>query len=410
MKKESQHIEWKSIWKDEYYKLVCGFANADGGTIFIGVDDNGQVVGVENVKKLLEDLPNKIRDVLGIITKVNLISKDEKQVVEIIVEPYTTPISYRGHYYFRSGSTIQDLKGPSLEKFLLEKIGKKWDGAVATDFSFKDLSPSAFEIFRKRAGKSKRVPVQDLNNSDELLLKSLGLLKGNNLKRAAVIAFGNNPEQLVTGAYVKIGFFQTHTNLLYQDEIYGNLFHQVEKTMELLLTKYMKAHISYEGLTRVETFNFPENALREALLNALIHKDYSSGNPIQISVYEDWLMIYNNGELPPGWTTETLKHKHTSEPANPDIARSFFRAGYIEAWGRGTINIGEYCVQAGLPAPVFEGKWGGLAVIFIKTSGIKPWETSDGVTDKNSEFRKDFGKISEKMLHLHFNSLPQIHI
>ena len=395
---ENQHIEWKSIWKDEYLKWVCGFANAEGGTMYIGLDDEGQVVGIDNPKKLLEDLPNKIRDILGIMAKVNLHAEGEKHFIEITIEPYSTPISYRGHYYYRTGSTIQDLKGPALEKLLLKKMGKKWDGVAAPDFSLNDLSPNAFEIFRKKARKSKRVPDEDLNDTDENLLQSLGLLSGSELKRAAVIAFGKKPEQLITGAYVKIGFFRTHTDLLYQDEIHGSLFEQVEKTMDLLLTKYMKAHITYDGLTRVETYNFPEKALREAILNALIHKDYSSANPIQISVYENWLMIYNNGDLPKGWTTETLKIKHTSEPANPDIAKAFFRAGYIETWGRGTTNIVKYCTQQGLPEPVFEGKWGGIAVIFIKQQGMRPWEESDDdVANISDEFRKDFGKISERM-------------
>lgn len=270
---ENQHIEWKSTWKDEYLKWICGFANADGGTMFIGLDDNGKVVGVENAKKLLEDLPNKIRDILGIMATVNLQAEGDKQFIGITIEPYSTPISYRGHHYFRSGSTIQDLKGPALEKLLLRKMGKKWDGIIAPDFSLNDLSPNAFEIFRKKARKSKRIPEEDLNDTDENLLKSLGLLSGSELKRAAIIAFGKEPEQLITGAYVKIGFFRTHTDLLYQDEIHGSLFEQVEKTMDLLLTKYMKAHITYDGLTRVETYNFPEKALREAVLNALIHKD-----------------------------------------------------------------------------------------------------------------------------------------
>lgn len=158
----------------------------------------------------------------------------------------------------------------------------------------------------------------------------------------------------------------------------------------------MKAHITYEGLTRVETCNFPEKAMREAILNALIHKNYSSANPIQISVYEDWLMIYNNGELPRGWTTETLKQEHTSEPANPDIAKTFFRAGYVETWGRGTVNIVEYCTQAGLPEPVFEGKWGGLAVIFTKKAGKKPWEETE--TTRGKDTVKDTLKDTLKLL------------
>ena len=139
MKNENQNTEWKSVWKDEYLKWICGFANADGGTLSIGLNDNGQVVGLNNPKKLLEDLPNKIRDILGIIADVNLRSKDDKHFIEIDIEPYTTPISYKGHYYYRSGSTIQDLKGPALEKLLLKKMGNKWDGVIAHGFSVDDL-------------------------------------------------------------------------------------------------------------------------------------------------------------------------------------------------------------------------------------------------------------------------------
>lgn len=382
MESENQNIEWKSIWKDEYLKWICGFANADGGTLYIGIDNKGQVVGIKNYKKLLEDLPNKIRDILGIMAEVNLHSENNKYFIEINIEPYSTPISYKGHFYYRSGSTIQDLKGPALEKLLLGKMGKKWDGIAAHGFTISDLSSDAFEQFRKKARKSQRVPEEDINDTNENLLKSMGLTSDTKLKRAAVIAFGKNPERLITGAYVKIGFFRTDTDLLYQDEIHGNLFTQVEKTMDLLLTKYMKANIAYEGLTRTETYDYPEKALREALLNALIHKDYSSANPIQISVYKDWLMIWNAGDLPKGWTTDTLKRKHISEPANPDIANTFFRAGYIETWGRGTLNIVEYCKKAGLPEPVYEDKWGGLATIFYAGKTVE--ESSPKSSPKSS--------------------------
>jgi ATP-dependent DNA helicase RecG len=379
---ENQNIEWKTSWRDEYLKWICAFANADGGILYIGVNDKGQVVGLDNHQKLLEDLPNKIRDILGIIVKVNLHSDDNKYFIEIKIDACSTPISYHGNFYYRSGSTIQNLKGPALEKLLLKKMGKKWDGVAAPGFTLDDLSSEAMQLFRKKARKSKRIPEEDLNDSNEILLKSLGLFYDNQLKRAAVIAFGKNPEQLITGAYVKIGFFRTHTDLLYQDEIHGSLFTQVEKTMDLLLTKYMKANIGYEGLTRTETYDYPEKALREALLNALIHKDYSSANPVQISVYSDWLMIYNNGELPKNWTVETLKQKHTSEPANPDIAHAFFRAGYIEIWGRGTINIVEDCKKAGLPEPKFTNEWGGLAIIFYAE---KTRDSSGKIRDKFSE-------------------------
>ncbi|MDR2757488.1 MAG: hypothetical protein LBC20_17485 [Planctomycetaceae bacterium] len=130
------------------------------------------------------------------------------------------------------------------------------------------------------------------------LLTNLNLLDSGHLKRAALLLFHPNPEKFVTGAYIKIGFFRTDSDLLFQDDIHGNLFEQVEKTMELLLTKYTKALISYRGLSRIETYEYPKKALRETLLNTVAHKDYAGCTPIQISVYNDKIMIWNMGQLP----------------------------------------------------------------------------------------------------------------
>jgi ATP-dependent DNA helicase RecG len=154
--------------------------------------------------------------------------------------------------------------------------------------------------------------------------------------------------------------------LRFQDEIHGNLFEQIEKTTELLFTKYIKALISYEGLNRVETYEYPKEAIREALLNAVAHKDYSGGVPIQISVYKDKLMIWNEGQLPENWTIETLLDKHSSKPFNPDIANALFRSGYIESWGRGISKMTEQCFDFGLPAPLFFFKSSGFWVEFRK--------------------------------------------
>jgi ATP-dependent DNA helicase RecG len=159
------------------------------------------------------------------------------------------------------------------------------------------------------------------------------------------------PEHFFTGAFVKIGFFRTNADLMYHDEIYGSLFTQVGETMERLFAKYLKASLSYEGIQRIETWPVSEPALREAILNAIAHKDYASGAPIQISVYADKLLIWNPGQLPPDWTVERLTGKHASIPFNPDIANAFFRAGMVEAWGRGIERIFAECVSSGFPEP-----------------------------------------------------------
>ncbi len=194
--------------------------------------------------------------------------------------------------------------------------------------------------------------------------------------------FHPDPERFATGAFIKIGFFRTNSDLLYHDEIHGDLFSQVDKTIDVLTTKYLKAAISYEGIQRVETLPVPEAALREAVLNAVIHKDYATGTPIQISVYSDKLMTWNPGQLPPDWTVAKLKGKHSSQPYNPDIANAFFRAGEIEAWGRGIERIMDACREAGFAEPAIEYETTGLWINFTfppaekgETPGEKRVET-----------------------------------
>jgi predicted HTH transcriptional regulator len=230
---ENQQVEWKESWRDEYLKWICGFANAQGGVLEIGRDNHGQAVGLTDAARLMEDLPNKMRDTLGIIADVDLFEEDGKALIRITVEPYPYPISYRGQYHYRSGSTRQELKGAALDRFLLGRTGKRWDSVI-------------------------------------------------------------------------------------------------------------------------ESYPMPESALREALLNAVIHRDDAVAAPIQIRVYGDRLLIWNPGELPEGWSMEKLLGRHPSHPYNPDIANTFFWSGDIEAWGCGIQRIQAACRAAITPEPRIE--------------------------------------------------------
>jgi ATP-dependent DNA helicase RecG len=364
MKLEHQNVEWKESWRDEYLKWIAGFANAEGGVLVIGKDDEGKVVGLPDAKKLLVDLPNKVRDVLGILVDVNLKRSGQNEYIEIVVEPYPSPISYKGEYYYRSGSTKQELKGVALERFLLNKRGRHWDDALEPSFTARSCSAAALRLFKQRAAESGRMDKAVLRDRREVLLANLELVEKHGLKRAACLLFSDHPERLVSGAWIKIGFFVTDDDLRYQDEVHGSLFEQVDKALDLLHTKYLKAYISYEGLLRRETFFFPSAALREALLNAVVHKDYSSGIPIQISVYEDRVVFWNPGALPENWTLERLLGKHPSRPFNPLLANAFFRAGYIEAWGRGIEKMNRECREHGIPSPVYDFGMAGLMLTF----------------------------------------------
>lgn len=354
---ESQNVEYKLIWKDEYLKWICGFANAVGGKMYIGVDDNGNVVGLDNVKKLAEDIPNKVRDVLGIIIDVNVLDINGVEYLEIIIPPYSNPINYKGQYHYRSGSTKQELKGVSLNRFILQRTGKNWDEVPVIGVSIEDLSKEALIRFKKEAAKSNRVDEDVLNDSTAHLLEDLRLIdkETGQLSKAAILLFHPDPEKYVRGAYIKIGYFgSSEEDLIFQDEIHGSLMEQIEKTIDLIKTKYLIYRISYEGISRREMLQIPMEAIRESLMNAVAHKDYSDASPIQISVYPNHIVFWNAGRLPDEWNVARLYEKHPSKPYNPSIANTLFRCGDIESWGRGYKRIIDSVLSHKLLPPVIE--------------------------------------------------------
>lgn len=364
MMSESQNIEYKESWRDEYLKWVCGFANAQGGKIYIGCNDDGEVVGVKDVKRLMEGIPNKIRDGMGIIVAVNMLVKNGLPYIEIDVPAYPIGISYKGVYHYRSGSTKQVLTGPALEAFLLRKHGATWDNLPLPAFRISDVDNDTVKRFKMLAAKKGRIEPSILDEPKDVLLEKLHLTNGEYLTNAAMLLFCKDPERYQLGAYIKIGYFENDADLVYQDEIHGSILEQVDKALEVIYLKYMRAKIRYEGVQRIERYFVPEEALREALLNAICHKQYQSGIPIQISVYDDRLYVANTGSLPEDWTLENLMQKHASKPYNPNIAHVFYLAGFIESWGRGVEKICSALKADNLPLPEYTVHPGDIMIKF----------------------------------------------
>ena len=360
---ESQNIEYKESWRDEYLKWLCGFANAQGGTIYIGIDDAGNVVGVKDVKKLMEDIPNKIQSGLGIVADVNKHTKDGKDYLEIKVGPSSFPISYHGEFHYRSGATKQQLTGIALTEFITKKTGVRWEDVTVEGISVDDLDAESFKIFRREALRSKRMTEAELNISNEELLSKLKLLSNGKLKRSAVLLFYGDPSIVQVGSFVKVGKFANGT-VEYHDDLEGSLISTADKVVDLIYLKYLKARITYEHDRRVETYPFARNAIREAIYNAIAHNCYMYGTPIQIRIEEEQIIISNRCILPEGWTAETLMQPHDSIPYNPDIANVFYRAGYIETWGQGIQKICDECTALGAEVPRYEILGTGIRVYF----------------------------------------------
>lgn len=361
---EGQNIEYKEQWYDDHLKTVCAFANTQGGRLFIGITDKEIPVGVKDLSKLLEVLPNKIRNILGIVPDLNIENKSGKDILVISVLHSNIPISYEGRYYSRSGSNTFELKGPSLTHFLISSTGKGWDEYVEENAKIDDLDPETMRRYRLLA--KDRLPMISTVDDPKEMLERLHLMDNGKLTKAAVLLFAKDPRKFILQAYLKIGRFKEDTHIIGSDEIEGNLFQQIDKAMEVLRTKYLKVEFRTGGIHRQEIWEYPHDALKEAVTNALVHRDYLDSAHTQMRIYDDQLWLWNAGGLPPGIRIEELSTKHNSKPRNKLLAEVLFKASVIEAWGIGTVNMIGLCERQGLPSPEFKEEQGGFSLRFYK--------------------------------------------
>ena len=393
---EQQNIEYKSSWHDDYLKWICGFANAQGGRIFIGKDDVGVTVGVEDCQDLLDEIPNKVKNLMGITVEVNLLQEDGKPFIEIVVQPYSVPISLRGRYYYRSGSVKQELTGAALNEFLIKRTGHTWDDVVEEDASFDDIDEATIKKYLRKADEAGRLPDVDGLSIPELLSK-LRLTKNGKLTRAAIVLFGKDPGKFYPSTFVKIGKFDDDDfTIRFQEVEEGNIIQLVDKVLRTLDHKFLIRNISFEGMNRIETLEYPIPALREMILNSLIHRNYM-GAHTQLRVYDNKLFLWNHGTLPEGITLAELTETHSSFPRNPALAEACFKGGYIDAWGSGTVKIINACKAAGLPEPAMEEKWGGFIVTLFKDRFSEEQLQQLGLNDRQIDailFYKGKGEVT----------------
>jgi ATP-dependent DNA helicase RecG len=383
---EHQNIEYKQSWHDDYLKWVCGFANAIGGVIYIGLDDEGNVVHLSDYERFLEEIPNKIRNTMGIICDVQLHDKKGEKYISIKVNPYSVAVSLRGRYYYRSGSTKMELTGVELNEFLLKKAGKTWDDVVEEEATVKDIDEASIAKFIADSHEKGRMP-ETKGLSTFQILEKLKLTDGKKLKRAAIILFGKEPMRFYPNIQVKIGRFgKDASDLRFHEVVEGNIVQMLHEVQVQLNYKFLTRPVDFEGFQRVEKNQYPIQALREMLLNALVHRTYM-GATIQMRVFDDKLSIWNEGGLPFGLSPEDLKSDHNSRPRNPIIANACFFAGYIDTWGRGTLKIINSCKEAGLPEPEIKEMNGGVEVTIFNLQQ----------TESSERIRNDFGTISERI-------------
>jgi len=381
--------EWRQV-----VESVAAFATSKGGIVRIGIGPKGDNVGVQVGKGTLEGLSNKIKQNTDPPQYPSITAKGPAESAVIMISVEESPIKpvwAFGRPLKRVGKTNQHLSREEAQRLIEATTGRTWDALPAESFHLKEVSKEYIRDFQKRVGQA-QVPVQTL-------LKNLSLMTSDEkLCNGSVLLFGMHPQQFFPEAQVKCARFAGTTSVRFLDEmtIEGNLLNQLENALKFV-ARNTRREIRITGQPERETIpEYPEAAIREAVTNAICHRDYSVVGTIQVRIYDDRLEVWNPGTLPPSLTIESLYREHPSLPRNPKIALAFYRARLIEHWGTGTLRMADACEELGIKLE-FSSEQGFFMVRFVKPEiriSLPTEKKLNGRQIRGLEYAKKNGKIT----------------
>ncbi|MEO9884652.1 MAG: ATP-binding protein [Balneola sp.] len=361
--KESEVVELKESFKDDALKSLCAFANTKGGSLFLGVKDDRTLIGGEITDKTQQKIINQIESVLGIQPEVILHKNGRDEFLQVIVKKSGYLVRLRGRFYKRVGNTTREMGIDELVERLKED--GDWDSQLRDDVNYKDLAePLTISIALSAFEKMYGTAPSEMNVEE--FYERLGLIVDNKITNAALLLFGKRTAPGFRFAKVRIGRFKNESIILDDHTIGENLFNQLQKTEQIIKTLLKKRYkITGDSFQREEVWEYPIPAIREAVLNALAHRNYHITNAhIEIKIFDDHILFQSPGTLPEGITIDQLNKAHPSIRRNPLIAETFFRSGYIEQFGSGTLRMKENLKAAGHAEPEFREEGNSFVVRF----------------------------------------------
>ena len=351
---ESETLEFKESFGREAIETICAFANTKGGALLIGVNDKGDIQGAKEGASILKEWADMISQSTGLQPSIEEVRLYDSRIVRLQVPASRVkPVMYHGKAYYRSGSTTRQMSVDEMTRTVLASVGMTWDEAAEVRASMTDISTAQVKAFVKMARETGRRPIPAGISPRELLQK-LKLIRQGRPTRAAILLFGKTPQKFYGQALVKVGRFRDKTLIVDDREIEGTLFDQIEGAISYCREKLDTRFVMTGKPRREVVWEYPLEALREAVINALCHRDYLSTAHVQVRICDRELLVMNPGGLPAGLSVEALKRTHHSIPRNRQIAEILYYAGLIEQWGSGIEKMMRACFTAGLPEPAFE--------------------------------------------------------
>lgn len=350
-------IARRSTWRDDCLEIVCGIANAGGGRLVLDADVDGRGVVKRKTNRLMKTIPQTVSTALGLTCAMELVLEDGRICLEVVVPPAPEPLSYRGTFYLYQNGINTVLDNEALDRLLqpAAEVDVKWETRPVVQASLDDLNMGLVARYTGAMRDTDITTALDEAAAIEQKLRGAGLMTGvGTPTNAGILLLHDEPHHYIAGATVRIGFFGGRGGSpIFEDEVCGSLVEQVHATVELIFDKYLADDAGSAGGSAAGP-KLPRDAVHEAVLNAVAHKNYDSGTPVQVSVFVDRLCIDNVGRPPRTWSVSALLGRHTSRPNNPNLVSALRSLGIIDGWGNGVGSMRMQCIEAGLPEPIFE--------------------------------------------------------
>ncbi|MFV1951559.1 MAG: RNA-binding domain-containing protein [Nitrospinota bacterium] len=397
---ETETVEFKENFDKTTIETVTAFANTKGGGICIGVSDNGKVKGVQVGKETLKNWANQISQSTEprVIPEIEVSKIAGKSVVIIWIKEFPiNPISVKGRYFRRVGNSNHVMTMQEIAQIHFHSVGMSWDKLPARDASMDDIDLERVSGYIKKANNAGRRKI-DSDEKPSQVLEKLELLKEGNPTWAAILLLHQHPQRFLSQAVIHCGRFKEETIVIDDRMIEGTIIEQVEEAMDFIRKNINVKFIMTGKPAREEIWDYPLEALREAIVNAVCHRDYTIPSNTEIRIYDDNLIVRSPGGLPFGITIEELYKPHSSMLRNKGIAGVFYDIGWIEQWGSGIDKMREACIKAGLPEPKFE-EYQGFRVIFNKDIYTEEYLHKLGLNERQIKavmHVKEKGKITNK--------------
>lgn len=376
---ESEQVEFVAgVGREAHIEeAACAFLNARGGIILAGVGEGGRVIGVDAAARKVEQLRGRLAEAIAppASLSVTVGGLDERSLIVIDVpQGLEKPYVCSGKIMVRRGASIGPASANDIASLISQRaIGEgRWERLPALGIELGDLDSA---LVKQVATRIRQTRGHDLDSTDdpERILTRLNLVRSGQFTNAAVILFGKSPADSYPQTRVRAARFRGDSRSSFIDNrvFEGNLFSLIEALMSFLNVHVaISSDFGPDQLYRLDRPAYPWPAVREAIVNALVHRDYSAfDGGMSLAIYDRRIEFWNSGHLPDEMTVEDLRTAHPSRPTNPDIAQVCFLYGLMERWGIGTQKIIRTCEENGLPQPEWKVDKNGLTLTMRLAEG-----------------------------------------